>query len=67
MAARLGSMSAPFILFLQQPLSWLPTTMFGVLSVLAGFLVLTFPETKDREMLQTIKEAELFYRGDSTK
>ena len=63
MAARIGSISSPYILYLQNTVSWLPSTLFGVLSVLAGLAALMFPETKNRKMPQTIEEAELFYRG----
>ena len=61
-AARIGTMSAPFILYLQQSFAWFPNAFFGVLSFVAGFLALKLPETKDCGILETIEEAELFYR-----
>ena len=63
MAARVGSISSPYIILLQDYVSWLPTTIFGILSIVAGLAALTFPETMNRTMPQTIPEAELFYQG----
>ncbi|CAK8684124.1 organic cation transporter protein-like [Clavelina lepadiformis] len=63
MAARIGSIASPYIIFLQDYVSWLPTTVFGSLSVIAGILGIFFPETMNKTMPQTIPEAELFYQG----
>ncbi|XP_078481830.1 organic cation transporter-like protein [Ciona intestinalis] len=63
MAARIGSISSPFIILLQDYVSWLPTSIFGSMSVLAGLFAILLPETMNRTMPQTIAEAELFYAG----
>ena len=63
MAARVGSICSPYIILLQDYVSWLPTTIFGALSIIAGLSALTFPETMNRTMPQTLQEAELFYQG----
>jgi len=67
MAARIGSISSPYILYLQESVPWLPSTIFGALSVFAGLAALMFPETKNKTMPQTIEEAENFYRKAFSK
>ena len=67
MAARVGSICSPYIILLQDYISWLPTSIFGVLSVAAGITALSFPETMNRTMPQTIEEAEDFYKGANTE
>ena len=67
MAARVGSIASPYIILLQDYISWLPTTIFGVLSIAAGILATFFPETMKRTMPQTIPEAELFYKKKHAK
>ncbi|CAK8683927.1 unnamed protein product [Clavelina lepadiformis] len=67
MAARVGSIASPYIILLQDYISWLPTTIFGVLSIAAGILATFFPETMKRTMPQTIPEAELFYKKKYAK
>ena len=37
------------------------------LGILAGILSVTFPETNGQEMMETIEEAERFYRGEIKK
>lgn len=37
-----------------------PLIVFGILSVVAGALLLTLPETKDKELPDTIAEGEQF-------
>nr|CAB3266135.1 organic cation transporter protein-like [Phallusia mammillata] len=61
MAARVGSISSPYIILLQDYISWLPFVIFGVMSIIAGGLGFLFPETMNKTMPQTIAEAELFY------
>ena len=61
MAARIGSIASPYIILVQDYVSWLPLAVFGSMSLLAGFLAFFFPETLNRTMPQTIPEAEAFY------
>lgn len=63
MAARWGSILAPFIILIQDYVPWAPSTIFGVLSLVAGALALLYPETMNRTMPETLAEADLFYQG----
>ena len=62
MASRWGSISSPYLIFLQDYVSWLPFTIFGAVALLAAFLTLFLPETKGVDMMQTMEEAENFYK-----
>ncbi|XP_076800001.1 solute carrier family 22 member 16-like [Clavelina lepadiformis] len=62
MASRVGGISAPFIILLQEYISWLPNTIFGVFGIVAGLLSLWFPETNKRPMMESLEEAEDFYK-----
>lgn len=67
MTARVGSMVAPFVIDLQVFGSWVPPLMFGIPAILAGFATLLLPETKGREVMTTIEEAENFNTGSKLK
>ncbi|XP_029643935.1 organic cation transporter protein-like [Octopus sinensis] len=54
--ARIGSIFAPFILQLSSYVKWLPLSIYGLLSVIAGLLLLLLPETKDRDLPQTFED-----------
>nr|XP_009861187.2 organic cation transporter protein-like [Ciona intestinalis] len=60
--ARVGGIIAPFLIALQDDITWLPNAIFGVLAILAAFASLTFPETNGNGMMETIDEAEIFYK-----
>jgi len=60
-AARIGSISAPFILGLQYSVKWLPNTIFSTFGIAAVFVSLTFPETRNIDIMETTEEAEFFY------
>merc|ERR1712136_85127 len=60
--SRLGSIGTPYILMLQTYVSWLPNSVFAVLGVAAGALALFYPETKGVDLLETIEDAEIFYK-----
>lgn len=55
---RIGSMIAPQIPLLAQILPSLPMILFGVMATIAGILSLTFPETLNTRLPDTIHEAE---------
>ncbi|XP_078493969.1 solute carrier family 22 member 13-like [Ciona intestinalis] len=61
MSARVGSMLSPLTLQLQKSVPWATQTIFGTLSVLAGFTTLFFPETNKAEYLRSLPDAEQFY------
>ncbi|RWS23966.1 organic cation transporter protein-like protein, partial [Leptotrombidium deliense] len=66
MVARIGSIMAPFVKELSQYTHiGLVMAIFGCLSIADAFLVLLLPETKGKEIPDTIEEAENF--GNSRK
>ncbi|XP_078493967.1 organic cation transporter protein-like [Ciona intestinalis] len=60
--ARVGGIIAPFLIALQDDVTWLPNAIFGIFALLAGLASLTFPETNGHKMMETIEEAEIFYK-----
>lgn len=63
MTARIGGILAPYIISIQDYVSWLPNTIFGVFAITAGLLSLTMRDTTGMPMMETIEEAEIFYAG----
>jgi len=61
MASRWGCILAPYLIYLQNSVSWLPFSIFAGVSLSAGLVSLFLPETMGQEMMQTIEEAEKFY------
>ncbi|XP_072034282.1 organic cation transporter protein-like [Amphiura filiformis] len=57
---RVGSMVAPFILYLDQDgkSKYIPLSIFGVLSLVAGLVTLLLPETMDRDLPETLEDGE---------
>lgn len=67
MAARIGSMVAPFIAGLSTTYHWLPPVIFGVAS-LAGMCLLFFlPETNGAPLPETLQDGENFGKTKTTK
>ncbi|CAK8674818.1 unnamed protein product [Clavelina lepadiformis] len=62
-AARIGGIVAPYVISLQDYVSWLPNTIFAILGIAAGILSLFFPETNGVPMMETPQEAEEFYKN----
>ncbi|XP_026289553.1 solute carrier family 22 member 4 [Frankliniella occidentalis] len=58
MFGRIGSMLAPQTPLLATINESLPLTLFAVSSIVGGFFSLFFPETKDKSLPDSIKEAE---------
>lgn len=55
--AHIGSISAPYIVDGLGALTWfIPTTICGICSIIAGVLVLALPETEHVELNDTIEE-----------
>ena len=54
--ARFGGMIAPQIVLLGDYKDYLPLTIFGILSLIAGVLGFLLPETSGRPMAQDIDE-----------
>merc|ERR1712136_31224 len=65
--SRIGGFVSPYIILLQNYVSWLPNTIFGVLGITAGVLSLFLPETNGCRMLETVEEAEEFYKTGKIK
>jgi len=63
-AGRFGSILAPLLLGLEAAVPWLPYTILGVLGVVGAGVSLSFPETTGVDMMETVEEAEKFYRGE---
>ncbi|XP_029643870.1 organic cation transporter protein-like [Octopus sinensis] len=57
-SARIGGIIAPFILQLSAYIKWLPLSIYGVLSVMSGMLLLLLPEPKDKDLPQTFEDLE---------
>ncbi|XP_041465548.1 solute carrier family 22 member 21-like [Lytechinus variegatus] len=66
-SSRVGGIVAPLLLALGDYQYWLPMTIFGSLSILAGVSVLPLPETLGRTQPQTIQDGEDLHRKVGTK
>ncbi|XP_039758526.1 organic cation transporter protein-like [Pararge aegeria] len=55
---RIGSAVAPQTPLLSRFYEFLPTLLFGIMSALSGFLVLTLPETNNQKLPDSLKEAQ---------
>jgi len=62
MASRIGGIICPYIILLQDYIRWLPNAIFAALGLTAAVLSLFFPETNNCRMLETLEEAEEFYK-----
>ncbi|KAG8200531.1 hypothetical protein JTE90_000605 [Oedothorax gibbosus] len=66
MFARLGGMIAPIINELRKVYRPLPMIVFAIASIVSGVLALALPETHNRQLPESVEEAESFGRsGDS--
>lgn len=55
---RLGSMLAPFISNMATSIPWLPTVVFGLAPIAAGGLCLFLPETKGRNLPDSLEDVQ---------
>ncbi|XP_022095297.1 organic cation transporter protein-like [Acanthaster planci] len=62
---RVGSIVAPFVVYLDKVSHFIPLNIFGGLSLLAAGLVLVLPETRNKPLPETIEEAESLGRMTS--
>lgn len=60
MMARVGSMVAPFVVGTKDIAEWVPPLLFAIVPLIAGLLAFLMPETKGRELMTTLEEAEQF-------
>jgi len=65
--SRFGSILCPYIIMLKKYKRWLPNTVFAVLGLLAGGLALLYPETNGSVMLESLQQAEEFYKTGKVK
>uniref|UniRef100_A0A224Y0M8 Putative organic cation transporter n=1 Tax=Panstrongylus lignarius TaxID=156445 RepID=A0A224Y0M8_9HEMI len=55
--AQLGAIVAPFIVDTLGDIAWyIPSTLCGVVSILAGILILLLPETRNKPLMDTLQE-----------
>ncbi|XP_035231370.1 organic cation transporter protein-like isoform X2 [Stegodyphus dumicola] len=58
MCGRLGGIIAPFINELRKVYNPLPMIIFAVAAIISGLLALTLPETHNRQLPESVEEAE---------
>ncbi|XP_014260538.1 organic cation transporter protein isoform X1 [Cimex lectularius] len=57
--AQVGTIIAPFVVDIGGAQAWwIPSTFCGVMSIIAGLLILLLPETRNKPMLDTIQEVD---------
>lgn len=59
-SSRIGGILSPLILLLDEVWEPLPLIIFGLSAILGGSLVLLLPETRGKDLPETIEEGELF-------
>jgi len=63
--ARIGSMSAPYIVDILGKISpGIPAVIFGISSVLAGLGAMLLPETLNQKLPETVADVEAWKKGD---
>lgn len=65
MAARLSGAMSPILLMFDSLDPRLPSTLFGVISLISGTWVLFLPETLNKPMPQSLDDGEQFGKGDT--
>lgn len=58
MSARVGGISAPYLIYLSQYWQPLPILIFGVTAFLGGFLSTFLPETHNTQLPETLADGE---------
>lgn len=67
MSGRIGGIISPQINAFYTTVPWLPPLIFGGVCILGGVLTMMLPETTGRPMLNTIEEANKFYKKEKEK
>ncbi|CAL8317107.1 unnamed protein product [Merluccius merluccius] len=67
MICRLGSVVAPFCVYLAELWTYLPQLIVGILALVIGVLTLLLPETLGQPLTTTLEEAEALGRQDKKK
>lgn len=58
MSARVGSICTPFVMFVA---GFVPDFIYMAVSLTAGLIAITLPETSGAQLCQTVTEAEIMY------
>ncbi|GAB1605935.1 solute carrier family 22 member 8-like [Argonauta hians] len=66
-SARIGSALSPFSAFLAQIIPWGPAVIFSSGCFIANILILMLPESRGRQLPQTIADVEAWMRKDKKK
>nr|CAB3266146.1 organic cation transporter protein-like [Phallusia mammillata] len=61
MSARIGSICTPFLIRMYFKVGFIPDFVYAAVSLTAGILAVTLPETSGTKLCQTITEAEIMY------
>ncbi|XP_019714314.1 solute carrier family 22 member 16-like [Hippocampus comes] len=67
MMCRVGSVVAPFCVYLADVWIYLPQLIVGILAFIIGILTLMLPETLGKPLTSTLKEAEALGQSDKKK
>ncbi|ESP05327.1 hypothetical protein LOTGIDRAFT_152166 [Lottia gigantea] len=66
-AARTGGMIAPFSRLMIQHIPWGPGAIFSIFCLVSAFLVIWLPETKEKQLPQTMADIKLLYPKGNRK
>ncbi|XP_072013646.1 organic cation transporter protein-like [Amphiura filiformis] len=61
-ALRVGGVLAPYVIYLERVGKYLPLTILGIISIVAGILSILLPETRNRPLPETIEDGEKIYQ-----
>lgn len=67
MSARIGGISAPYLIYLSQFWKPAPFFIFGTTALIGGILSTLLPETYDKELPETIADGEKLGKSDEIK
>ena len=67
MIEQFGGIISPVFLHIHDIYSWLPGTVFGLTSIVAGLMSLYLPETYNLQMMMSFEDASSMYRDVSRR